>query len=164
VDRLLFSGKEKGSGVFSIPDRCQEPFRGAWRSGSFLTPSHDKGPGQLSAGNFPLRWFKINALANPRTVAIMMRLWTLACFSVLVIGCTSLTAQYLDEVTGKATQDEVRQKLRPPMEERTLSTGESVWQYRETGFSAAKSSNYCQGYNLTFDSQKVLKQWNRLYC
>jgi hypothetical protein len=95
----------------------------------------------------------------------MIRSWALVCFSVLVIGCTSWKVEYLDEVTGKATQDEVRKKLGPPMEERTLGTGESVWHYGYTGYSAtAAGSYYCYGYNLTFDAQKVLKQWNRSSC
>ena len=94
----------------------------------------------------------------------MMRLCALVCFSFLVVGCTSFTHQYLDEVTGKATQDEIRKKLGSPMEERALDTDDSVWHYRETGFSATSSSNYCYGYDLTFDTQKVLQRWNHGYC
>jgi len=95
----------------------------------------------------------------------MIRLWALVCLGVLVIVCTYWRVQYLDEVTGGATQEDIRQKFGPPMEERNLDTGESVWLYQFTGHGIMIHANkWCEGYELRFNAQKVLSQWNHNYC
>ena len=100
--------------------------------------------------------------------AFLRRGCALVWLSVLVLGCHSLTTSvcglYLEEVTGKATQEEVMQKWGPPKERRLLDIGESVWSYRFTSFSSMQSRMACEGYELRFDFQKVLKQWNHIYC
>ncbi len=94
----------------------------------------------------------------------MARLWVLVCLSVLVISCRSWSIQHLDEDTGRATQDEIRKKLGPPLEERTLSTGESIWHYRIEKYSTVSRATLCSIYDLTFDAQRVLQQWKNEDC
>lgn len=83
-----------------------------------------------------------------------------------LVGCTPGRDAYLEDVSGKATQDEVVTRLGPPTKERTLSTGETVWAYRYSGveMGAGMGESWCHEYILTFSKQGVLKQWNRQRC
>lgn len=90
----------------------------------------------------------------------MMRLWTLACLAVLVVGCTSSRGQYLDKARGMATQNEIERKWGPPMEERPLATGESMWLYRFKRYSTVQRTTICEVFELRFDLQSVLRQWD----
>jgi len=94
-----------------------------------------------------LRWF------------IVLPIFLLSC-------CTPWRVEYLEEVTGRATQDEVAFKLGPPVSERTLSSGEIVWLYRYTGavVGQAGGNTWCREYVLKFDAQKILRQWNYQKC
>ena len=69
---------------------------------------------------------------------------------------------YLEDATGKATQEEVVQKWGQPLEQRKLSSGESVWVYRET-LHGAYGHEECQAYELIFNDQ-ILKRWNEARC
>ena len=69
---------------------------------------------------------------------------------------------YLEDATGKATQEEVVQKWGQPLEQRKLSSGESVWVYRET-LHGAYGHEECQAYELIFNDQ-ILKRWNEAHC
>jgi len=107
--------------------------------------------------------FKIRS-GQPSNEIVMLRLWRLVCLAVLVIGCTSWRIENLDEVTGKATQEEIRKELGPPVEERSLTTGESVWHYRIERYSTVSRATLCSGYDLTFDPQRVLQRWDHVDC
>ncbi|HXX73977.1 MAG TPA: hypothetical protein VEI50_02505 [Nitrospiraceae bacterium] len=91
--------------------------------------------------------------------------WVLitACLSLL-IGCASLKDQYLDKSIGKATQEDIVQQFGLPTEERELPTGGRMWLYRFKRYSPVASSSVCDGYELQFDDQKILTQWNRFSC
>lgn len=96
-----------------------------------------------------------------------MPLWLLVAAALLFSGCTSWRAEYLEEVTGRATQDEITLKLGPPMSERSLSGGESVWLYHYTGAPVGLyggGTKECWAYVLKFDIQKILRQWNSQKC
>src|SRR5215468_5039500 len=90
--------------------------------------------------------------------------WTLIFLSVLIVGCTSPTAVYLAEGLGKATQDEVRKELGPPVKELTLNTNETLWLYQVRWYPVKGYVKECSGYKLRFDDQKVLRQWNNVPC
>lgn len=102
---------------------------------------------------------------------IMMSLRTARIVFVLLnalglLSCTSWRAEYLGEAMGRANQDAVIMKLGPPMGERMLTNGDAVWVYRYTGASVGQSGGgtWCQEYVLRFDSQKILREWNRQKC
>jgi hypothetical protein len=95
-----------------------------------------------------------------RTRIIMMRLWALACLTVLVIGCAYYRDQYLDEARGRATKEEIMQKWGPPMEKRPLDTGESMWLYRFKRYSTQQRTTICDVFELRFDRQRVLQHWD----
>ena len=86
--------------------------------------------------------------------------------SITMFGCTPWRAQYLQDSTGHATQDEVASRLGPPAGERLSSTGEAVWLYRYTGAAVGEhgGSSWCTEYILTFTPQKILKRWNKQKC
>ena len=89
-----------------------------------------------------------------------MRLWTLVCLTILVIGCAYYRDQYLDEARGRATQEEIMQNWGPPMEERSLDTGELMWLYRFKRYSSVQRTTICDVFELRFDRQRVLQQWD----
>lgn len=96
-----------------------------------------------------------------------MPLWIIVATTLLLLSsCTPWRSEYLEKVTGRATQDEITLKLGPPMAERTLSTGESVWLYRYTGADVGQygGGTWCREYVLKFDTQKILRQWDRQKC
>ena len=82
----------------------------------------------------------------------------LAVVVALTLGCTPWRVTYLREVTNKVTQDEIAQKLGPPHRTRLLGNGNTLWQYEYRG------ANWCREYILTFDQQKVLRNWSRQKC
>ena len=100
------------------------------------------------------------------TEFVLMPFWLIIAASCLLSGCTPWRVEYLEEVTGRATQDEITLKLGPPMAERTLSTSETVWLYRYSGASVDQygGGTWCREYILKFDTQKILKEWNRQKC
>lgn len=97
------------------------------------------------------------------------QVWKLMIVCIVFVSFTSCRALmtpskqlYLEDATGTATQDEIVQKWGPPQEQRRLSSGESVWVYRET-LHGAYGHEECYGYELTFDDQ-ILKGWNDTHC
>lgn len=95
-----------------------------------------------------------------------MLFWPIVLAIFLFSSCTPWRVEYLEEVNGRATQDEIALKLGPPMSERTLGTSETVWLYRYTGAETNqhRGSTWCREYILRFDNQKILRQWNRQTC
>ncbi|SLM47126.1 conserved exported protein of unknown function [Nitrospira japonica] len=99
---------------------------------------------------------------------------------------------YFNKGVNRLTQDEVTEKLGPPHTAKTPALGgDSIWTYRVpiterelsslhfSGLSNAtkqatsllgkagegpKEILYCYRYTLTFNEQKVLKQWKREEC
>mgnify|MGYP003417069835 CR=1 FL=1 len=86
--------------------------------------------------------------------------------SLVLASCTPWRAEFLEDVKGKANQDAVVMRLGPPTSEKVLSTGDAVWIYRYTGAAVGQSGGgtWCKEYLLKFDSQKVLRDWNRQNC
>jgi hypothetical protein len=95
----------------------------------------------------------------------MRKIWLLTI--ILMLGsCTPWRTQYLEEVTGLATQDEVTMRLGPPTGERTLSNSDLIWMYRYTGADVGPNggSTWCREYILRFDTKRILRGWNRQKC
>ena len=99
---------------------------------------------------------------------VSLRTVILAFLFLSVLGLVSCNwrSSYLEEATGRANQDAVTMKLGPPMGERTLSNGDAVWIYRYSGANMGESggSTWCREYLLRFDSQKILREWNKQKC
>ncbi len=99
-----------------------------------------------------------------RTTRVM-----LAVVVLLGLGCTPWRATYLRAATNAATQDEIAQKLGPPHRTLLLEDGNTLWQYEYRGASHTVYFGYggstrCSEYILTFDQQKVLRNWSRQRC
>ncbi len=90
----------------------------------------------------------------------------LAVVVLLGLGCTPWRGIYLSAATNAATQDEISQKLGPPHRTRPLEDGNTLWQYEYRGgeLSQYGGTTWCREYILTFDQQKVLRNWSRQKC
>ena len=88
----------------------------------------------------------------------------LTSFTILTLltSCMSWQSEYLEAVSGKATQDEVARKMRPPESERNLSNRDTVWIYRS--MKVVEGTSKCTQYVLIFDSQKLLGSWTSAKC
>lgn len=113
--------------------------------------------------------------------------------ALLVIGCGGPWRDgYFKKGVNRVTQEEVAEKMGPPHTAKTPALGgDTVWTYRVpvaekelsslhfAGLSNAtkeatsllgkpgegpKETLYCYRYILTFNEQKVLKQWKREEC
>lgn len=96
--------------------------------------------------------------------------WTAAVsvFSLSLLACTPERVQYLEKSVNVASQDDVARRLGPPTSSKQASDGTSVWVYRyETGpeysYGRSVSRPDCQEI-LTFDKQKILREWTRQSC
>ena len=89
---------------------------------------------------------------------------------LLFAACTPWRAKYCADAVNNATQDDVVKRLGPPTVTHKLDSGESVWQYRYYDSSVIGSGGNvvggtdCIEYILTFDSQRVLRNWIRQRC
>lgn len=92
----------------------------------------------------------------------MLHLRAAISLSLLVVGCTSPTARYLDDAVCVRTQSEVKNALGNPAKEYTTNTGETLWLYQVKY--RYKAALQCSGYKLRFDNQQVLQQWNNVSC
>lgn len=86
--------------------------------------------------------------------------------SLLFVGCTLFEAKeatYLRSAQGRATQEEVRERLGPPAAIKAAQAGESTWVYQirqeQSGSRMTAPGMWCDEYVLTFDSQGVLRRW-----
>jgi hypothetical protein len=86
---------------------------------------------------------------------------------VSIIGCTPWRAKYLAEVLGKASQDEIAQKLGAPNATYQLKSGGQVWSYDHCYGTVSGSDGQvsgrtrCDKYVLTFDEAGILRNWVR---
>lgn len=86
-------------------------------------------------------------------------------FVLVMSGCAlfaSKETRYLQSAQGQATQEEVKQKLGPPLLT-DMREGETVWVYQvreqQYGSRINASGLWCDEYVLTFDGQGVLQRW-----
>jgi hypothetical protein len=129
----------------------------------------------------------MKGLAHIRTVPLF--LWA----AVLLVACGGPWRDgYFKQGVNKLTQDDVTDKLGPPHTAKTPALGgDTIWTYRVpltekelsllhfSGLSNAtkqavsllgkpnegpKEMLYCYRYTLTFNEQKILKQWKREEC
>jgi hypothetical protein len=99
---------------------------------------------------------------------------TNACLSAIVlasvfiaVGCNlGKETRYLSSGIDRATQDQVREQLGPPVEVSINKDGIAVWMYqiRESVLEGkdafeAKAAPRCEDYTLTFDGQGILRHW-----
>jgi hypothetical protein len=85
-----------------------------------------------------------------------------ALIPLLLASCTPWRVDYLRSVANQATQDDIAKRLGAPHFEKGLTGGGSVWTYQYRGY--AGDASYCTEYVLTFDEQKVLREWRRQGC
>ena len=111
----------------------------------------------------------MSLIAEKAAMRTSWQVWKLIIACIVLVGLLSCRALltppkqlYLEDVTGTATQEQVVQKWGPPQEQRKLSSGESVWVYREI-LHGAYGHEECHGYELTFEDQ-ILKRWNDAHC
>ncbi len=108
---------------------------------------------------------------------------------LVVVGCAPWRDRYFDGGVGELTQDDIKEKLGKPHQVKDpLLSDETVWKYRfalteseldpwgikTLGLTAKeamgsagtgpKQKIYCYVYILSFDKEKVLRQWERVLC
>lgn len=93
-----------------------------------------------------------------------LRWWVVV--SLLFVGCVLFEGKetvYLRSAQGRATQEEVKQRLGPPALTRSTEEGESVWVYQvreeQPGSRITAPGTWCDEYVLTFDGQGILRGW-----
>lgn len=82
-------------------------------------------------------------------------------------GCAifeATEARYLSHAQGRATQEEVQQRLGPPQFTKAIPSGTSLWIYRRFAWQPGDNrvtapGTWCDEYILTFDDQAVLRHW-----
>jgi hypothetical protein len=96
--------------------------------------------------------------------------------AILVLACTPWRTQYLADEVNKATQDDVAKRLGAPNATQVLGNGETVWTYRYDKEAKDESAIHielsislsgkpkCVEYILTFDQQRILRNWTRHGC
>ncbi|MEK7267943.1 MAG: hypothetical protein AAB093_00930 [Nitrospirota bacterium] len=98
---------------------------------------------------------------------------SLALMAVVLVlpGCGLLGTRqvtYLEQATDRATQEEVLQEFGEPVEQRTLDDGITELTFRYSGVSMAMMMDvtdvWCVEYVLTFDTDKILRNWVRQDC
>jgi len=93
--------------------------------------------------------------------------FTCALFTISCSRTTPWRVTYLEEVTNKATQDEVTRRLGPPHRTTVLENGNLLWQYEHRGawqHASGRGGTWCIEYLLTFDRQKILRKWISQDC
>ncbi len=84
------------------------------------------------------------------------------------VGCTLFIAEetlYLRSAEGRATQEEVRQRLGAPHLMASTKAGESVWVYEIYAIEPGGQNtwvamgSWCDEYVLTFDDRGILRAW-----
>lgn len=82
-----------------------------------------------------------------------------------MLGCALFIpkeTRYLEGAQGRATQEEVRQQLGPPMFTETQA-GATIWVYQvrehQPGSRVVVTGAWCDEYVLTFDDRAVLQRW-----
>jgi len=87
-----------------------------------------------------------------------MRLCLFAALLFFTISaCTRWQAEYLEEVKGRANQDDIAQRLGAPTNTHKLNKGGEVWTYEV----CSAGGTGCVYYVLTFDEQQTLRNWQR---
>ena len=83
-----------------------------------------------------------------------MRLCLIAALLFFTISACTWRAEYLEEVKGRANQDDIAQRLGAPTNTHKLNKGGEVWTYEVC-------RGGCVYYVLTFDEQQILRNWQR---
>lgn len=65
--------------------------------------------------------------------------------------------QFLRKAEGRASQEEVSNRLGDPLKTEKLSTGGEVWTYEDC--IGRIGSHSCVRYFLTFDDRLILREW-----
>lgn len=82
----------------------------------------------------------------------------LACLA----GCaTPMLMDYLVTAQDQATQEEVKAQLGEPVKAFPQEDGRSIWIYHHISYAYNPpfGASSCVEYRLTFDAQRVLRQW-----
>ena len=84
----------------------------------------------------------------------------------LTAGCALLIpkeCRYLKVADGRATGEEVQQKLGAPIESSVMPTGGMLWRYEvleeQPTHRGTPTGFWCDEYRLTFDRDGVLRGW-----
>nr|MBI3613918.1 hypothetical protein [Nitrospirota bacterium] len=95
-----------------------------------------------------------------------MGLLVSALLGVLLLACTPWLEDFLSSATDRATQEDIRQRLGQPTVKTPLNGGGELWGYHMTyaSYAGGAGKTSCFEYRLTFDKQKVLRQWESRAC
>ncbi|WP_447973993.1 hypothetical protein [Nitrospira sp. Kam-Ns4a] len=101
-------------------------------------------------------------------MSVLLRLGLAGAAVAAAVGCMLLIAEetlYLQSAEGRATQEEVRQRLGVPRLVATTKAGESVWVYEVYAIEPGgqntwmTTGSWCDEYVLTFDGRGILRAW-----
>jgi hypothetical protein len=94
----------------------------------------------------------------------------------MLASCAQGYEEYLHDMLDQATQNDIAERLGPPVTERTDANGNTVWTYeyrvnrpipvcRDIPASdCVRGKQECTAYHLTFDAEKILRSWTTHPC
>lgn len=95
-----------------------------------------------------------------------MRALVSVLLGAFLLACTPWLEEFLSSATDRATQEDIRQRLGQPTLQTRRDGGEEIWAYHMTyaSYAGGAGKTNCFEYRLTFDKQKVLRQWESRAC
>lgn len=102
---------------------------------------------------------------NPRAAGISAGVVVI----VAMMSCGFMGGDYFQDRVNEATQDTVEKKYGAPHQRRDLTDGGETWTYYRRGSATASYAGQsrdssCRAYVLTFDKERVLRDWKRESC
>jgi hypothetical protein len=101
----------------------------------------------------------------------MAKLVLVGLISLLLTACMPWQTKYLGPNTGKATQEEVKDKFGDPLKVKDAGELGTMWTYHYEVRSSLIhrrgdmiGGNPCVEYDLTFDHRNILTYWTRRPC
>ncbi len=87
----------------------------------------------------------------------------------LVAGCSELEGERFKNRVNEATADQVVKRYGAPHNSEERPGGKTVWTYYErasgtAGYSGIARGGFCRAYVLTFDREKILREWRQDDC
>ncbi|MDP3092566.1 MAG: hypothetical protein Q8N04_17970 [Nitrospira sp.] len=95
---------------------------------------------------------------------------------LMLASCAQEFEEYLQVTLDQATQNDIAERVGPPVTERTDANGNTVWIYeyrvnrpipvcRDIPASdCVRGKQECTAYHLTFNREKILRSWTTHLC
>jgi hypothetical protein len=97
-------------------------------------------------------------MRGDRAVKRFISLAGLGLITLALVACEGQQERYFRKNVNQRSQDAVAKQFGPPHRAHELTDGGTVWSYEY------RDRSDCTVYILTFDQEKVLRDWNERQC